>query len=114
MVAGCATSPTFTDPVASFFAVPRIPSAGRLFIASIVLFIKDCEARLDCSFNELLVVINPDDDILVEVLIAPLVDALVDADVEALVDADVDVLKVKFRLTWALDLSAEQPCKRYC
>ena len=110
MVAGCATSPTFTDPVASFFAVPRIPSAGRLFIASIVLFIKDCEARLDCSFNELLVVINPDDDVLVEVLIAPLVDALVDADVEALVYADVD----KFRLTWALDLSAEQPCKRYC
>ena len=44
MVAGCATSLTFTDPVASFFAVLRIPSAGRLFIASIVLFIKDCEA----------------------------------------------------------------------
>ena len=106
MVAGCATSPTFTDTVASFFAVPRIPSASRLFIASIVLFIKDCEARLDCLFNELLVVINPDDDVLVEVLIDPLVDALV--------DADVDALKVKFLLTWASDLSAEQPCKRYC
>lgn len=78
MVAGCATSPTFTDPVASFFAVPRIPSAGRLFIASIVLFIKDCEALLDCSLTHL----------------DPLVDALVDADVKALVDADVDVLKV--------------------